>query len=115
MLLAAATTTRSDFEAGTGWTLRPEGACLGEVCLPLPASALDGDHVDVRVIAEHTGMPLLHDEQHGIWALGPWPGSGRTLVSADAPELRLPDLDGNEFSLSSLRGQKVLILAWAPY
>jgi len=27
----------------------------------------------------------------------------------------LPDLDGNEFRLSSLRGQKVLLVAWAPY
>ena len=28
---------------------------------------------------------------------------------------RVWDLDGNEFRLSSLHGQKVLLFAWAPY
>ncbi len=41
--------------------------------------------------------------------------SGHALSTAEAPELVLPDLDGNEFRLSSLRGQKVVIVAWAPY
>jgi hypothetical protein len=29
--------------------------------------------------------------------------------------LVLPDVDGHEFRLSSLRGQKVVLVAWAPY
>jgi hypothetical protein len=115
MILASLTSTRSDFEAGTGWSIRPEGMCLGDVCIPLPDDLATSDEVDVAAIAEHTGMPLVEDADHDTWALGPWPGSGRTLVSAEAPELTLPDLDGNEFSLSSLRGKKVLLLAWAPY
>jgi peroxiredoxin len=41
--------------------------------------------------------------------------NSRALATAEAPELTLPDLDGNEFKLSSLRGQKVLLFAWAPY
>ncbi len=40
------------------------------------------------------GLPLVTDDTHGVSALGPWPGSGRALVSAEAPELVLPDLDG---------------------
>jgi peroxiredoxin len=39
----------------------------------------------------------------------------RVLSSARAPELNLPDLDGNTFKLSSLKGKKVLVYAWAPY
>ena len=39
----------------------------------------------------------------------------RALASAEAPDFSLPDLDGKEFRLSSLRGQKVLLYAWAPY
>jgi hypothetical protein len=61
------------------------------------------------------GLPLVGDPDHGIWALGPWAGGGRALVSAGAPDLVLPDVDGHAFRLSSLRGQKVLILSWAPY
>ena len=47
--------------------------------------------------------------------LGPAAIGSRTLTSARAPEMCLPDLDGKEFRLSSLRGQKVLLFAWAPY
>ncbi len=115
MLLSSLTATRSEFEAGTGWKLKSEGACLGDVCVPLPDIVVEGEQIDIAAIAERMGMPLIHDDEHDMWALGPWPGTGRTLVSAESPELTLPDLDGNEFSLSSLRGQKVLILAWAPY
>jgi peroxiredoxin len=37
------------------------------------------------------------------------------LTTAVAPELELPDADGNPFRLSSLRGQKVLLVAWASW
>ena len=60
-------------------------------------------------------MALVHDEANGLWALGPESLGDRALVSAEAPELVLDDLDGKQFRLSSLRGQKVLLVAWAPY
>ena len=60
-------------------------------------------------------MATIHDPEVGLWAVGPESLGGRALVTAQAPELVLPDLDGNEFRLSSLRGQKVLLVAWAPY
>jgi hypothetical protein len=98
-----------DFSAGTGWEIKPEGACKGEVCVPLPHG------FDLTDAARRLGMELVHDADHGIWALGPESLTGRTLVSAQAPELKLNDIDGNEFLLSSLRGKKVVIVAWAPY
>lgn len=101
------------FEAGTGWSLKPQGACRGEICVPLPPS--DGASVDVAAVAERLGMPLVHDEEVGLWALGPASLAGHALPTATAPEIVLPDLDGNDFALSSLRGQKVLLVAWAPY
>ena len=113
MLLDDRTITADDFAAGTGWVLTPEGACRGEVCIPLREPA--GDTIDAVDVAGQMGLPVVHDDQHGVWAIGPWPGTGRALVSAEAPELVLPDLDGHEFRLSSLRGQKVVIVAWAPY
>ena len=60
-------------------------------------------------------MAVVADEKAGLWAFGPESLGSRALVSAQAPELVLPDLQGNEFRLSSLRGQKVLLVAWAPY
>ena len=115
MLLHELTIPRAAFEAGTGWILEPEGACRGDVCIPLPDGVFDGELVDVVEVATRMQLPLVTDDEHGVSALGPWPGTGHALVSAEAPELVLPDIDGHEFHLSSLRGQKVLILSWAPY
>lgn len=113
MLLRSRHVAKSAFEAGTGWSLKPQGACRGTVCIPL--SRPPGDIVDVAQVAQDIGMPLVAAEDHGLWALGPAAVGGRALASAEAPDLHLPDLDGNDFSLSSLRGQKVLLYAWAPY
>ena len=105
------------FAERTGWDIKPEGACRAELCISLPAAARTANGtLDVRVVAERLGMPLVHDEAHGLWALGPATAvNRRALPSAVAPDLVLPDLDGNEFRLSSLRGKKVALIAWASW
>jgi hypothetical protein len=115
MLLEQLRIPVDEFEAGSGWSLKPQGACRGDVCVPLPADAVRDGEVDVAAVAERLGMPLVDDNDAGLWALGPETLSGHAISSAEAPELVLPDLDGNEFQLSSLRGQKVVIVSWAPY
>ena len=101
-----------DFERETGWAIKPEGACRDDRCVPLPQPMSDG--VDLPAIAELLNMPLVHDEPAGLWCLGPEAG-GKALTSANAPELELPDWRGDTFRLTSLRGQKVLLIAWAPW
>jgi len=116
MILEHLDVTGEEFAAGTGWTIKPEGACLGDICVPLPPeSRRDDGRIDVAVAAERLRMPLVHDEPHGVWALGPASITGTSLATAEAPELTLPDLDGNPFELSSLRGRKVLLVAWASW
>ena len=109
MILESLDVDAASFSA-SGWEIKPEGACRGEVCVPL-----GGGPFDLEVAAERLRMALVHDAEAGIWSLGPDTVGGRALTSAVAPELVLPDVDGNEFRLSSLRGQKVVIVAWAPY
>jgi hypothetical protein len=104
--------TPDELRSRTGWEVRPEGACKGDRCVPLPDGV--GDLIDVGVFAERLGMALVHDEPHGLWALGPESG-GRALLSAELPEISLPDRHGDPFSLSSLRGTKVLLVAWASW
>ena len=101
----------------TGWTVKDEGACKADLCVPLPRDARTPDgRVDVRVLAERLGMPVVADEERGIWALGPETAvTGKALSTAVAPELVLPTIDGDAFHLSSLRGQKVLLVAWASW
>ena len=98
-----------DFAAGTGWDIKPEGACKGEVCVPLP------DGYSAAHAADRLGMAVVRNEASGLTAFGPESLNGRALVTAQAPEVVLPDLDGNEFRLSSLRRKKVVLVAWAPY
>jgi hypothetical protein len=100
-----------DFTAATGWEIKPEGACKGEVCVPLAQAK----RFDLAATAQRLRMAVVRDEEAGLWAVGPESLGDRALLSAQAPELTLDDLDGNAFSLSSLRGQKVLLVAWAPY
>jgi hypothetical protein len=103
-----------ELERRTGWKIKPEGACKEDVCVPLPGGG-GGASVDARVLSERLGMPLVHDEGSGLWALGPESLNGRALSTATAPELTLPDLEGSPFTLSSLRGRRVLLVAWASW
>jgi len=117
VLLNELQVTPEAFETRTGWAVRPEGACKADVCVPLHAGAQTADdRLDVRVLAERLGMPRVADDAHGLWALGPETAvTGRALTTAVAPPLTLPDVDGVPFDLASLRGQKVLLLAWASW
>jgi hypothetical protein len=90
-----------------GWELKAEGLCKDEVCVPLR------DRSGVNALAIALQRPFVVDQKHGLWAIGP--ESGRALTSAQMPELTLQQWRGGDFSLSSLRGQKVLIVAWAPW
>ena len=101
-----------EFRGQTGWEIRPEGACRDDRCVPLPEEPRDV--VDLRVIAERLNMPLIHDDMADLWCLGPESG-GRALTSVNAPDLELPDWRGETFRLSSLFGQKVLLVAWASW
>jgi hypothetical protein len=96
----------------TGWEIKPEGACKDVRCVPLPDGAVVDGKVDMRAFAERLGMGIVDGE--GVWALGPESG-GRALGSAELPDIALPDRNGRLFSFRSLRGTKVLLLAWASW
>ena len=112
MILESLTISTGEFERRTGWAVKPEGLCKGDVCLPFPAG--DGERLDARVPADRLKMPLVHDEEHNLWCLGPEAG-GRALTTVEAPDFKLPDIDGKPFRLRSLRGRKVLLVAWASW
>jgi len=117
VILTELTVRADELARRTGWAVEPRGVCKGEVCVPLPDDAWAGDGLlDVRVVAERLGMPVVEDAARGLLALGPETAvTGRALSTAAAPDLELPDLDGRPFRLSSLRGQKVLLVAWASW
>lgn len=110
MILDVLRVPAAEFERRTGWAVTARGACKGGRCVPLPP--MDEKALDVPLLAERLGMPLVQCER--LWCLGPESG-GRALSSAQAPDLALPDWQGREFRLRSLQGRKVLLVAWASW
>lgn len=103
------------FAEHTGWEAKPEGMCREELCVPLPTQArTESGDLNLDIVAQRLQMPVLHDEQAGVWAIGPQSG-GNALTTSLASDLSLPDADGNVFNLSSLHGRKVLLVAWASW
>jgi hypothetical protein len=60
-------------------------------------------------------MPIVVDDVHGIRALGTASLGGHALTTAVAADPELRSFDGGSFRLSSLRGRKVVLAAWASY
>ena len=112
MLFRSAVVTADELARVTGWHVRPEGLCREDRCVPFIARDTHG--IPLEAVATALGSPLVHDARHGLWALGAESG-GHALATATAPDLELPDADGRPFRLQSLRGRKVLLVAWASW
>jgi hypothetical protein len=102
----------------TGWSLRPEGLCRGDVCVPVrdPAALDSGGRIDLEAFAAALGRPLALDAEAGAAALGVAAGERATQLSTlEAPDFELPDLEGKLHRLSEHRGKKVLLIAYASW
>jgi len=57
-----------DLSRASGRELKPEGACLGDVCVPLPAGQLDrlvaGGRFNLAELARLLEMPVVVDRPH---------------------------------------------------
>ena len=106
--------------AASGWALRPEGLCRGDICVPIPAGrganfASDGK-VNLAAFWDHMDMPSATSADGDIWTLGDSADNrAASLLSLDAPDFTLPDLAGEAHSLSDYRGNKVLLTTWASW
>ncbi|GEP62016.1 hypothetical protein RSO01_91820 [Reyranella soli] len=106
----------SDAEKVTGWTLKPEGMCLAERCVPLPVTAVKDKRVDVAAFWNKLGGPVVAAENGEVWALGaPADERNAALEGLMAPDFTLPDVDGTPRTLSQLRGRKVFLATWASW
>lgn len=106
----------ADAEKVTGWTLKPEGMCRAELCVPLPTAAVKGKDVDVAAFWTKLGGPVVGGEDGEVWALGaPAAERNAMLEGLEAPDFTLPDVDGTPRTLSQLRGKKVFLATWASW
>jgi len=105
-----------------GWELKPEGLCRGALCVPVPPGApwlrrADGDvRVDLGGLSRHMGQPVAASPEDAVWSIGEAAGDAADrLRSLEAPDFTLPDLSGRLHTLSSYRGRKIFLLAWASW
>jgi hypothetical protein len=62
------------------------------------------------------GQPVAASPEHAAWSVGEAAEDvADRLLALDAPDFTLPDLDGRMHALSSFRGRKVFLLAWASW
>ena len=121
-------TAHDDLERATGWALKPEGLCRGEICIPLKpqqrASLVNGDietnnanaRINLTGLWRSMGHPVAHDAAGDTWVLGTGAGErAQTLQSLEAPDFSLTDLDGRTHTLAQQRGKKVFLATWASW
>jgi AhpC/TSA family len=111
-----------ELRTATGWELKPQGACLADVCVPIPAGReaeflrAGGKQFNLAALARAQGQPVVHDDAHSVWVFGETAAvRNNALRSLQAPDFTLPDLDGRLHSLSDYRGKKVLLVSWASW
>lgn len=108
--------TAGDAARVTGWTLKPEGMCRDDQCVPLPSTAVGTGRVDVEALWRRLGNPVLSSDDRATWVLGAGAQERTTaLAGLMAPNFTLPDLSGTPRTLSDLRGKKVLLVTWASW
>src|SRR5947208_2792731 len=108
MLLDTLVVGTDAFTNGTGWAVKPEGVCHGDVCVPLPDGMADSDMVHVVTVAvfERGGMaaaralidkhqpehPALYDGDHlleahlGLESVSTWLWADEEQRIVRAPE-----------------------------
>lgn len=114
----------TDLLSVNGFELKPEGACLDEICVPVKRgdaanqliSRSDKDWFNVSELARRLRQPVAADHDHNVWSLGPIPASRARFENEHvAPEFALNDVDGNTVRLSDFKGKKVMLLTWASW
>ena len=107
-----------EFAAATGWLLKPEGLCRGDVCIPRslwPDMEAHG-RIDLSLFAAAVSQPVVVDPASAIVAIGTSAITRhRALESLDAPQFTADGLDGEPIALSDYAGRKKVIVTFASW
>ena len=103
-----------------GWTLKPEGLCRGDICVPVrdPRRTLFvGEQLDLAAVADALGRPTVVDADAGHRRPSRSTGSSAAprSTSLTAPDVTLRDLDGDGALAVRLARQKRLLHAFSSW
>lgn len=107
-----------------GFELKPEGACLDEICVPIQQDR-DSDiyikrqgkaWVNVTELADRIRQPHVADAEANVFSFGAIPAQRQGFVRDGlAPDFTLQDWRGETYSLSDFKGKKIMLLTWASW
>ena len=109
-----------DLPRVNGFELKPEGACYGELCIPLNERLLIEQNgrrwFDLAAFAELLEQPYVADREAAVWSFAEIPARReRTLVDAMAPDFEIADRSGKVVRMADLKGKKALIVTWSSW
>ena len=107
-----------------GFELKPEGACLDDICVPVKqdqdselfVTRADKPWFNVSGLARKLQQEYVQDHEASVWSFAPLPVSRNLLASQHiAPDFTLDDREGNPVTLSAFKNKKVLLITWASW
>lgn len=113
-----------DLTRVNGFELKPEGACLDDICVPVKQNE-DSDMFvtrksknwfNVTELSRKLRQAFVADHEADVWSFGSVPAIRNQFVDQHiAPDFTLPDRQGKPVSLSEFKGKKILLLTWASW
>ena len=110
--------SNSVLDQATGWSLKPEGLCRDQVCVPVRnvEALIKDDQVDLAEFARLVSQNIAIDVQRNVVALGEQAQiRGTEMATLEAPDFTLPDIHGRQVSFSDYNRRKRLLLAWSSW
>ena len=103
-----------------GFELKPEGACLADLCIPLPEGIVVDQNgqqwFDLIAFADLIGQSYVGDTQSRVWSFSEMPAKRQAMMSnAMAPDITFTDRQGNVINMADLKGKKALIVTWSSW
>ena len=107
---------KRDLERVNGFTLKPQGACRADLCIPIPKEMARGEYFNLTAFTKKTGQPVVAEPGARVWSFGEMQALGGGLASSRvAPDFEVPDRLGRPVHLAGFRGKKALVVTWASW
>lgn len=110
----------ADLPKVNGFTLKPEGACYADMCIPIGESLFTeqaGEQwFDLTAFADLLDQTYVADTQSKVWSFAEIPARRESMmVDAMAPDFKVTDRKGQVVSMADLKGKKALIVTWSSW
>ena len=105
-----------------GFVVKPEGACLGDLCIPVNHGSGvlktidDKQWFSVSAFADLIEQSYVVDEETNTWSFGELPVKRQAMLTeAQAPDFEILDRQGQVVRMSDFKGKKALVITWSSW